>query len=393
MDNIWSENKVINHLMNILLFLMGINFLHYGQLLLPLMCLILFIDNKMVFKVNRPIVFVLLCLFAISFYAFSYQLGFYSVMGFTLPMAYYIGSNMNNPSINNIKKIIYLIALSMGLHLALNFIYNVSTRGFERVLHSSSHRDIWIKDKISITAMAVDLDILIGCLYYLLTYEKNKVYKLILLSLFVFDMVYCVIMGRRTSVMLLAISFIIVFLYETFVFKKIDYKRKKYFIYGIGSILTMLILIMAIYNLNIFNLKEKMDQLYIISKFKKGIIDSSRIKLLLSAYGMFFNHLWGGRQITSILGWQVHELWMDVFDFAGVIPYLMMIVLTILFVINYVKIMKAQSIDKKHKTLLLSVFVCIMIQMCLEPVMTGESIFLIVTVLIGSLLERLMIYE
>ncbi|MBQ2582778.1 MAG: hypothetical protein II577_02635, partial [Erysipelotrichaceae bacterium] len=94
MERIWSENKVINLAVNVLLFLIGINFLHYGQLILPVICLLLFIDNKLQFKVNSPMTFIVLCLFAISFYAFSYKMGFYSVMGFTLPMAYYIGSNI-----------------------------------------------------------------------------------------------------------------------------------------------------------------------------------------------------------------------------------------------------------------------------------------------------------
>ena len=104
MDNIWSDNKYINLCINILLFMLGINFLHYGQLILPIICFLLFVDNKLKFKVNNPITFVVLCLFGISFYAFSYKLGFYSVMGFTCPMAYYIGSNMKHPSEDNIKK-------------------------------------------------------------------------------------------------------------------------------------------------------------------------------------------------------------------------------------------------------------------------------------------------
>ena len=71
---------------------------------------------------NSPMTFIVLCLFAVSFYAFSYKMGFYSVMGFTLPMAYYIGSNIKDPSEENIKKIIYLFAISMGIHVILNSI-------------------------------------------------------------------------------------------------------------------------------------------------------------------------------------------------------------------------------------------------------------------------------
>ena len=123
LDNIWSENKYINLTINVLLFLLGINFMHIGQLFLPIVCFLIFVDRKFRFKVNDPKIFIILCLFAIGFYAFSYQLGFYCVMGFTLPMAYYIGSNMYEPDEDKIRKIIYLFALAMGLHVVLNSIF------------------------------------------------------------------------------------------------------------------------------------------------------------------------------------------------------------------------------------------------------------------------------
>ncbi|MBR4422507.1 MAG: hypothetical protein IKS69_08235, partial [Erysipelotrichaceae bacterium] len=122
MNRIWSDNKYIDIIINVLLFLTGINFLHYGQLILPIICFILFIDRKLVFKVNSPLTFIVLCLFAVSFYAFSKK-DFYCVMGFTCPMAYYIGSNILYPTEKNLKKIIYLLALSMGFHVILSAIY------------------------------------------------------------------------------------------------------------------------------------------------------------------------------------------------------------------------------------------------------------------------------
>ena len=59
----WSNNKKVDALVNILIFLVTINFFHYGQFILPVICLILFIDKKFKFKVNNIKLFVLLCLF------------------------------------------------------------------------------------------------------------------------------------------------------------------------------------------------------------------------------------------------------------------------------------------------------------------------------------------
>ena len=98
----WSEKRYVDLIINTLLFLIGINIFHYGQLILPVICMILFADRKLQFYVKSPLTFVVLCLYAVSFYAFSHQLGFYSVMGFCLPMAYYIGSNLKEVSEGNV---------------------------------------------------------------------------------------------------------------------------------------------------------------------------------------------------------------------------------------------------------------------------------------------------
>ena len=115
------------------------NFLHYGQLILPIICFIIFIDRKLQFRVNSPATFIILCLFAVAFYGFSYQLGFYSVMGFTFPMAYYIGSNMLEPNEEKVKKVIYLLGIAMGFHIILNAIYEYAHHGRYAFFMSSSH--------------------------------------------------------------------------------------------------------------------------------------------------------------------------------------------------------------------------------------------------------------
>ena len=207
MKNIWSENKYINNLIIVLLFLMGINFLHAGQLILPIICLLLFIDNRFRFKVNDIKTFVLLCLYGISFFAFTYKMGFYSVMGFVCPMAYYVGSNMKNPNSENIKKIVYLLAISMGFHVILNSIFEYIVHGSHGFFRSSTHYDFWTRQKISNTFTAINADLIIGCTYYLIFHEKKKSIKQLGLFVFVASMFYLTIIGRRTPLMMVMIVF------------------------------------------------------------------------------------------------------------------------------------------------------------------------------------------
>ena len=392
MDNIWSENKYINLCINILLFLAGINFLHYGQLILPVICLLLFVDRKMKFYVNSPLTFVVLCLFAVSFYYFSVK-DFYCVMGFTLPMAYYIGCNIHEVNEEKIRKVIYLLAISMGLHVVLNAIIEAILHGHHGFFFSSTHYDFWTREKISNTATAINIDILLGCVYYLIFHEKNKVLKIIDLVTFVLAMFYLMVIGRRTPVMMIFIVFVVSFVYETIYLKNTSARLRTAFIRIFVSVIIFVALIVTIYTLNIFGAKDVLNGYRIIGKFSKGFINDQRFELYFGSFKLMPKYLWGGQHISKILGEQVHDFWIDIYDYAGIVTCAIMIVYSLIFLRDSVKILKNDKIGKDFRILLIGVLTCIVLQMFLEPVMTGASLFLLVSIIIHGLFERLNLDE
>lgn len=392
MDNIWSENKYINLCINILLFLTGINFLHYGQLILPVICLLLFVDRKMKFYVNSPLTFVVLCLFAVSFYYFSVK-DFYCVMGFTLPMAYYIGCNIHEVNEEKIRKVIYLLAISMGLHVVLNAIIEAILHGHHGFFFSSTHYDFWTREKISNTATAINIDILLGCVYYLIFHEKNKILKIIDLVTFVLAMFYLMVIGRRTPVMMIFIVFVVSFVYETIYLKNTSAKLRTAFIRIFVSVIIFVALIVTIYTLNIFGAKDVLNGYRIIGKFSKGFINDQRFELYFGSFKLMPKYLWGGQHISKILGEQVHDFWIDIYDYAGIVTCAIMIVYSLIFLRDSVKILKNDKISKDFRILLIGVLTCIVLQMFLEPVMTGASLFLLVSIIIHGLFERLNLDE
>ena len=89
---------------------------------------------------------------------------------------------------------------------------------------STTHYDFWTKEKISNTSTAINIDLLLGSLYYLFFHEKKKKLKYGCILLFIVSMFYLMIIGRRTPVMMLFFVFVISFIYEVFVFGKIQKK-------------------------------------------------------------------------------------------------------------------------------------------------------------------------
>ena len=77
----------------------------------------------------------------------------------------------------------------------------------------------------------------------------------------------------------------------------------------------------------------------------------------------------------------------------GIVPCFIMIVYSIIYFKNMVAVLKAKDISEGFRILSLGVFICIALQMFFEPIMTGSSLFLIVSIIIGALFERLIISE
>lgn len=384
----WSDKKYVNIIIDVLLFLVGINFSHYGQLMLPVICLILFIDNKFRFEVNDIRIFVILCLFGISFCYFAYTDGFYCVMGFCLPMAYYIGSNLKSPSEENIRKLIFLFAFSMGCHVVLNSVFELAVHGTHGFFLSSTHYDVWTREKISNTTTAVNIDLLIACLYYLLWHEKNRKTKIACLTVFALAMFYCVVIGRRTPVLLLVILFMFSFIFESIVYRKADQRIKKAVLISIAAAAAMLIGIILFYSFDLFGCREFLDNLNIIIKFKNGIVDNSRISYYFGAIKLMPKYMFGGRKISSELGGFVHDFGLDIYDYAGIVPYFFIAIYSLCFAYVALKVFMNKHID--NKAMLLSVFICIIIQMFIEPVMSGSTIFLICSIIIEASIERML---
>lgn len=388
----WSENRKIDVLVNILIFLVAINFFHYGQLILPLICLILFIDNKYKFNVNNIKVFILLCLFGITFCLFSFKLGFYCVMGFCLPMAYYIGSNIKNHSETSIKRVIYIITLGMISHVILNMIYSYVVVGPD-ILTTQGHYDIWIGSKISDTATAVNYVFIIGILYYVIFYEKNMTLKILGLILFLVVMAYDMFLGRRTPILMSALAFIYALLVDMLFIHKKRVSIKTLLIV-ICSLVVLVVAFFLVYKYCLSNWGRVLVYYStLFSKFRREGLSSGRLEVFLDTVRLLPSHIWGGQEITEILEVSPHDLLLDTYDFAGVIPFVLLTAYVVYCIGLVIKTFRSSFISQEQKCLLIPLMFSITLQLCLEPIMSGASCFLIIAIIFITIVEKVLINE
>lgn len=386
MSNIWSDNRKLEIAINILLFLVAINFLHYGQLLLPFICLLLFIDNKYKFNVKNKAIFILLCLFGLAFFAFSYKLGFYSVMGFCMPMSYYIGTNIKNPSKENIKKLIYLLAYGMIAHIFLNIVCSYMMLG-DKIFLNQGHYDVWTKTKLAATAIAVNYVFLIGCMYYNIFYEKNKKLKTVTCAFFIIAIIYNLFLGRRTPIFILLISFVLSGFVDIVIYRKSKRLLRIASIVLLSILFFSVLLCFAYTYLANQEIKDRIIALVLVKKFINEGLSSGRLEILIDTIKLMPLHLWGGEEISTIIGIRPHDLLTDIYNYAGIIPFVIMMICSTYGIITVYKTIKENN-DIEFKLLLIPLFTAILLQMMLEPVMTGSSLFLINVIILISSLEK-----
>lgn len=387
MNNIWSRNKYVEIVINILIYLMSMNFLHYGQLILPLICLIIFIDRKFKFYVKDIKIFIILCLFGISFFAFSYYLGFYSVMGLCFPMAYYIGSNLSNNKEDSIKKVIYLMILGMITHYFLNFVYELNRFGWIKTLTKSTRYDFWLQNEFVSTGTATNAVILLSIIYYILVKEKNNAYKIIGIILFVFTVFYTFIMRRRTQLLMIVISFVLSLIFD-FLIKKPDKKeKKKIAIIFIGMIFFFVILYLIYKFIPFVHYFIINNSIFAFSKIEGFGLE--RLEILIEGIKYIPSYIFGGQKISTIVGMPFHDLLLNIYDFAGIVPMTFMFIYIAISLINIYKALKSDTISNDFKLLLLEITIGFAIMCFMEPLMTGSSLFMIIGILIEACIELL----
>lgn len=384
MFEMFEKNSVYNILISLSIFLFAINFMHYGQLFLLIACFVALIKERKNIRINNTIVLVILCLFAISFLLFSYKLGIYCVIGFFVPVAYLLGSNLRIKDEKSLKWLIYLLTLGMCAHVLLNFYYDFYRLGID-LFTKHSHHDFWTKESVAATQTAVNFTFIIGCIYYLLNYEKEKKIKATGILLFILLSIYNIALGRRTPALLTVIALVVPYLIDVIILK-----NKKINIVKIVTVFSAFLLICAFVFYYIKDNKEIIDYILtirIIDKFLWQGLNPMRISIFIEALKIAPQHPWGGTVISTTIGLPVHDIIMDTYDYAGVVTTLFLVIYLIYCIVIIKKALKKKTLSREFKLMLFTLFMCIGFQMMLEPIMTGSSIFMLSFILVQSSLE------
>ena len=390
----------INYLtiINILLLFFSINFFNMSSWILVITFFVLFLlEKNKIYNYISDSMFSLSVIFAITFFVFSYQNGIASGLpAIGCPVAYYIGRRIEAYNKDAIPNYIFIIILGMTSHAIINFIYEYIK--FGGMNSGGTHYDAFSFGAItSATGAATNLTLFAGGLYYFLigNYSLYKKISLLIITLLCFA--YNMVLGGRSFFVLALLSFAFCFfvdcIYQRNIYHKIKMVKKI-----LASSLSIILLGCFLYIFGAERIQTFFESTYLFHRFAYAsssnsqdlfsfFTTSDRVDIRVMYITNMLDNLWGGRVIFANVGFYAHELWLDIFDAAGIVPFIGICVITILGVVNSYSYIKSKETKLENKILITGIIISFMIQFCLEPVITGARTLLFAYFLILGLLK------
>lgn len=316
--------------------------------------------------------FFVLLIFSLSyliFYPESLSSVTLIIKRFIFPMCYLMGLNFLNQGKTDcedkdnrehiLKTAFSIPAIGAFIHYLLNMAVNISSL-------SRNTTDIWTGEVMLATGQACLAILAIGAFSATLFSEglpRDKIISAVgLIGVFVYNLV----LAGRTLIVLSAVILCVAFVYSVI---NSDLKRK---IYVIVVTLLIIFLFVIAYTQDLFGLREWVLGSNLSARFDiMQVNEDSRLSNKILYLSNMLDYPLGGGALRNYVGEYAHELYLDVYSDAGIFGYVSIILFVAFSSFNALRVIKNGNVSKNFKLLLICIFVSILIEFFLEPIIQG----------------------
>ena len=316
--------------------------------------------------------FFVLLIFSLSyliFYPESLSSVTLIIKRFIFPMCYLMGLNFLNQGKTDcedkdnrehiLKTAFSILAIGAFIHYLLNMAVNISSL-------SRNTTDIWTGEVMLATGQACLAILAIGAFSATLFSEglpRDKIISAVgLIGVFVYNLV----LAGRTLIVLSAVILCVAFVYSVI---NSDLKRK---IYVIVVTLLIIFLFVIAYTQDLFGLREWVLGSNLSARFDiMQVNEDSRLSNKILYLSNMLDYPLGGGALRNYVGEYAHELYLDVYSDAGIFGYVSIILFVAFSSFNALRVIKNGNVSKNFKLLLICIFVSILIEFFLEPIIQG----------------------
>lgn len=353
--------------------LFSINFLGYGSLIAVAGCILLLVFGKSI-KMPSSGLFLWFYLLSIAYPSCAIIFGEITNMtislwliGFGVVSSYLLGTMASRlfPE-SSPSSFIILVSFCFAAHGLLNCVITLlsGTGG------SGQCMDFWTKSYSAATAQAILFTPLVSIAWAILVARRKKALKVAALLLIVAALYYDFMLGGRSFFILLALSGLLLLAIKLCNVSNSVFGAIKSVLF-IGA---LCFVAFALYQADFLSIKSSFETSYMAHRFSyQGVGDDDRAQRWLYYIEHLPEGVFGGNVIGSSSGYgYAHNLWLDTYDEAGLLPLLLLLLITVQSAAKTIRV--ASRSNGFEQSVYLSFFIILMVQFFIEPVMQGSPL-------------------
>ncbi len=159
-------------------------------------------------------------------------------------------------------------------------------------------------------------------------------------------------------------------------------------------VLLLFFVLLLLITLNVAGIGDAFFNLKIVQRFTSDV-ELTRFDVwdIFFEDMAFFGHMFGGKLLTHNAQWgYLHNMWLDVYNVAGVIPFLILIVLTVKFILSFIRfnhVMKTAN-KKNERIVFQSLMLAVLLNMMIEPIIEANPYYFLMTLMFLGAMEGYM---
>ncbi len=262
-----------------------------------------------------------------------------------------------------IKRLMFSIFSGFATQIMLVYLFNLyKGQPSTRTLYA-----IWNDGLISVTLIALLSSVIIGYSFYAIVCNKNKILKVYsIVALMIVFLINIMTATRTPFILSILVCFLLFVLYTR---NSNMSTKKKFWI----CVLCVIVFAVLCYVNDWFGIKTFLLKSALFERMGEEGIKTTRTDIAQEFIARMCQYPFGGNFIRKEIGKYAHNILLELYDLYGVIPF----VITSVFYLQGIKnvfYMAKKGVYKSVNFLLIGLYLSIMIQMFLEPVIEGFPI-------------------
>lgn len=303
--------------------------------------------------------------------------------------AHIMGHQYMEHSTNKKAFVILLTTVSFGmfLHGVLNVIAYLRSDYFFLYDYYRQSLDFWRDELVNVKSTEMLFTFAMGLgMGVMFTSYKTK-YKVLSIIVLILVLASTILMANRAMLIIFA-SLLLWRLICWYSDSRVPIKKKA-IVFALTLIIIFFVLILILLNVN--GIADSFMELKVYQRFV-----SKDEFTRLDVWDVFFEDLrflefpFGGKELTQNSEWgYLHNMWLDVYNVAGFIPFIVLIVWTSRFIISFSRFNKIMKVAKKENERILFQFlaIAIFLNMMIEPIIEANPYFLLMALMFFGAME------